>query len=128
VLAESGFKRADQVLAPEQWFDEVSDDLRSGAAYAVAEGRESGAVGIYDESGSPILDVVDAVIAAAGLDRAIFEAPTRSQQAWFINRHGPLVNLGNIATADSLSLATLRLGLRSDTLSVSVGELSIHGS
>jgi phosphosulfolactate synthase len=37
---------------------------------------------------------------------------------WFIQRFGPDVNLGNIAPADVLSLETLRLGLRSDTLGV----------
>lgn len=124
VLAESGFKRPDLVLTPDQWFDEVSDDLAAGAAYAVAEGRESGTVGVYDVTGRPLVDVVDAVVAAAGVERAIFEAPSRSQQAWFINRHGPLVNLGNIGVSDVLSLTTLRLGLRSDTLPMSVGELT----
>jgi phosphosulfolactate synthase len=35
---------------------------------------------------------------------------------WFVRRFGPDVNLGNIAAVDVLSLETLRLGLRSDTL------------
>jgi phosphosulfolactate synthase len=42
-----------------------------------------------------------------------------AQQVWFLKRFGREVNLGNIAADDVLSLETLRLGLRSDT----VGEL-----
>jgi Uncharacterized conserved protein len=45
----------------------------------------------------------------------VFEAPRSSQQAWFIRRFGPEVNLGNVAPAETLSVETLRLGLRSDT-------------
>ena len=48
-------------------------------------------------------------------DNWIFEAPLKAQQVWFIQRFGPDVNLGNIATNDVLPLETLRLGLRADT-------------
>jgi phosphosulfolactate synthase len=128
VLAETGFKRADQVLSPSEWFDEVTDDLASGATLAVAEGRESGTIGLYDSQGKPLVDVVDAVVAAAGLERAIFEAPVKAQQSWFINRYGPLVNLGNVAAPDVIGATTLRLGLRADTLALSAGELTVAGS
>ena len=47
----------------------------------------------------------------------IFEAPAKSQQAWFVRRLGPDVNIGNVAPACVLSLETLRLGLRADTVS-----------
>jgi phosphosulfolactate synthase len=46
----------------------------------------------------------------------MFDAPNKHQQVWFVRRFGADVNLGNIAAADVLSLETLRLGLRSDTL------------
>ena len=49
--------------------------------------------------------------------RLVFEAPRKEQQVWFLKRFGPNVNLGNIPPADVLSLETLRLGLRSDTMS-----------
>jgi phosphosulfolactate synthase len=49
-------------------------------------------------------------------DRIMFDAPNKHQQVWFVRRFGADVNLGNIAVADVLSLETLRLGLRSDTL------------
>ena len=128
VLAETGFKRTDRVLNPTEWFDEVADDLEAGATWAVAEGRESGTIGLYDSHGKPLVDIVDAVVAAAGLERAIFEAPVKAQQSWFINRYGPLVNLGNVAPPDVIGATTLRLGLRADTLALSAGELTVAGS
>jgi phosphosulfolactate synthase len=63
-------------------------------------------------------DVVEAVVAAVGVERIVFEAPHAPQQAWFIRRFGPSVNLGNVALADVLSVETLRLGLRADTAAV----------
>ena len=45
----------------------------------------------------------------------VFEAPRENQQAWFIRRFGPDVNLANVHPADALGLETLRLSLRADT-------------
>jgi phosphosulfolactate synthase len=49
------------------------------------------------------------------MNKIIWEAPLKSQQAWFIKEFGPNVNLGNIPPAEVLPLETLRLGLRVDT-------------
>ena len=72
-------------------------------------------IGVYDADGKPRPDIIDAAIRGAGLARTFFEAPRKDQQAWFINMHGPEVNLGNVAPDDLLPLQTLRLGLRADT-------------
>jgi phosphosulfolactate synthase len=53
-----------------------------------------------------------------GKERLIFEAPQRHQQIWFIEHFGTDVNLGNVHPGDALSLETLRLGLRADTLNL----------
>ena len=50
------------------------------------------------------------------LDDIIFEAPTKASQAWFVKQFGPNVNLGNIPPDEVIPLATLRFGLRGDTL------------
>jgi phosphosulfolactate synthase len=55
-------------------------------------------------------------VAAAGAERLIFEAPRRSQQAWLVRHFGPDVNLGNVLPHDLIAVESLRLGLRSDTL------------
>ena len=44
------------------------------------------------------------------------EAPNTTLQAHLITRIGPNVNLGNVPAAGVIGLETLRLGLRSDTL------------
>jgi phosphosulfolactate synthase len=118
VVAEAGSKDPAARLAPEEWARTVRRDLAAGATWVLAEGRESGTVGLYDGSGAVRTDVVDAIVAAAGLDCVVFEAPRKDQQAWFVRRFGPDVNLANVRPAEALGLETLRLGLRADTLGV----------
>lgn len=115
VFAETGYKSADRILLPSEWHLEIVGDLDAGATFVVAEGRESGTVGVYDADGTPQPDIINAAIRAAGLSRTFFEAPRKDQQAWFVNVHGSDVNLGNVAPDDLLPLQTLRLGLRADT-------------
>ena len=50
------------------------------------------------------------------IEDLIFEAPLKSQQVWLIKEYGTNVNLGNIAFDNIISLETIRLGLRGDTL------------
>jgi phosphosulfolactate synthase len=115
VLAEVGEKAPGEQNAARYWPGECLADLDAGASLVVTEGRQSGTVGTFDHTGRVRADVVEAVVAAVGVERVVFEAPMASQQAWFIRRFGPEVNLGNVALSDVLSVETLRLGLRSDT-------------
>jgi len=115
VLAEVGAKDPGVRLTPAQWAQAVSADLEAGATWVLAEGRASGTAGIYDPSGAVRSDVVDALVAAAGPDFLVFEAPQEQQQAWFVRRFGPDVNLANVPPADAIGLETLRLSLRADT-------------
>lgn len=115
VLSEVGSKDPEQVLTPRQWTHEVASDLAAGARWVITEGRESGTVGIYRDDGSIRADAVAAVVRGGGVDRVLFEAPHKDQQAWLIREFGPDVNLANIAAEDVLALETLRLGLRADT-------------
>ena len=117
VLAETGLKEGNYPPTPEEWADEMARDLDAGAALVIAEGRESGTVGLYDSSHGVREDLVKAILAWIPQDRVIFEAPVKSQQAWFIRQLGTHVNIGNVAPASVLSLETLRLGLRADTAS-----------
>jgi phosphosulfolactate synthase len=116
VLSEVGSKDPASPVDPEAWADEVVADLAAGASMVVAEGRESGTVGLYDSTGGVKGDVVDAIAAAVGWQRILFEAPRKDQQAWFIRHFGPEVNLANIAYDDLMGLQALRLGLRADTV------------
>jgi phosphosulfolactate synthase len=115
VLAEVGPKDPRVHLTPEQWAQAVSRDLQAGATWVLAEGRASGTVGIYDPSGAVRQDVIEAVVSVTDPGSVVFEAPRENQQAWFVRRFGPDVNLANVSPADALGLETLRLSLRADT-------------
>jgi phosphosulfolactate synthase len=115
VLAETGSKDEHVTLSPAQWATEMTSDLESGATWAIAEGRESGTVGIYQTDGSVRSEIFDAIAERVGAEHVIFEAPRKSQQAWLLRQLGPAANLGNIRVEDALGVETLRLGLRADT-------------
>ena len=115
VLAEVGPKDPGVLLTPAQWARALASDLEAGATWVLAEGRASGTAGIYDPSGAVREDVVNALVSVAGPDFLVFEAPRESQQAWFVRRFGPDVNLANVAPVEALGLETLRLSLRADT-------------
>jgi phosphosulfolactate synthase len=116
VLAEIGRKDAGASVLAGQWAADAEADLGAGAEYVVTEGRDSGTVGLYEPDGSVRADVADAVVAAIGAGRVLFEAPQRAQQTWLIRRYGANVNIGNVRPGASLSVEALRLGLRSDTV------------
>ncbi len=115
VLAEVGAKDPEVRMTPGEWAAAAAQDLAAGATWILAEGRASGTVGIYSSSGAVREDVVAAMVDAAGTDGLVFEAPREDQQAWFVRRFGPDVNLANIRPAGALGLETLRLSLRADT-------------
>jgi len=115
VLAEVGPKDPRVQLPPARWAQELAGDLEAGATWVLAEGRASGTVGIYEPSGAVREDVIAALVSVAGPDFLVFEAPREQQQAWFVRRFGPDVNLANVTPADVLGLETLRLSLRADT-------------
>lgn len=118
VLAEVGSKDPADVRDPDQWACEVEEDIAAGARWVIVEGRESGTAGVYRDDGSVREDIVAAVVRVAGVDRLLFEAPRKEQQAWLIRAFGPEVNLGNIRGEEVLALETLRRGLRADTCQV----------
>jgi len=119
VLSEVGSKDPGEVLTAEQWTREVAEDLAAGARWVITEGRESGTVGIYREDGSIREKLVSAAVSGGGIDRLLFEAPHKDQQAWLIRAFGPDVNLANIRSDEVVALETLRLGLRADTVDLS---------
>jgi phosphosulfolactate synthase len=116
VLSEVGSKDNRKIMAPYKWVEEIQAELDAGAWKVIAEARESGTAGIFRPDGEVRMGLIDEIAHAIDPANMIFEAPRKDQQVWFIERFGPEVNLGNIAPDDVLSLETLRLGLRSDTM------------
>ena len=116
VLSEVGSKDAEFIMPPYVWVEQIESDLAAGAWKVIAEARESGTAGIYRASGEVRTGLIEEIAHAVEPECLIFEAPRREQQVWLLRHFGTECNLGNIAPADALSLETLRLGLRSDTV------------
>jgi phosphosulfolactate synthase len=116
VLSEVGSKDNEKIMAPYRWVEQIQAELEAGAWKVIAEARESGTAGIYRADGEVRMGLIDEIAHAVEVTRVMFEAPQKDQQVWFVRRFGPECNLGNIAPDDVLSLETLRLGLRSDTI------------
>lgn len=119
VLSEVGYKDQErsQELAPKSWIEFIREDLEAGATKVITEARESGKSGICRENGELRYGLINEIL-NSGIDASdlIFEAPTKDLQVYFIRKLGSNVNFGNIAPDDVISLETLRVGLRSDTL------------
>jgi phosphosulfolactate synthase len=115
VISEVGSKKKDVVYTPEEWVAMMKTELNAGSSKVIAEARESGTIGIYNDDGSVNMPLVKAISDNVMLENVIWEAPQKAQQAWFIKHFGPNVNLGNIAPSEIIPLESLRLGLRGDT-------------
>ncbi len=115
VLSEVGSKQADVVFPPNVWVAMMKAEIDAGSWKVIAEARESGTVGIYNPDGTANTTLIDDIVKQVQIENVIWEAPIKSQQAWFIKLLGANVNLGNIAPGEVVALETLRLGLRGDT-------------
>ena len=122
VLSEVGSKDSTAVVSPARWVKAINAELAAGAKQVILEGRESGTAGLYRQSGEIRMGLIEEILdSGVEAERLVFEAPLKAQQVWLIENLGPAVNLANIPLEDALSVETLRLGLRSDTLA------GIHG-
>jgi phosphosulfolactate synthase len=127
VFAEVGEKDPNALLAPYRWVQLIRDALDAGAAKVICEGRATGDTGLYRPNGEPREGLIDEIVHEIASTKLIFEAPQKHQQVWFIQHFGPAVNLGNVLPADVISLETLRVGLRADTLKLFHGQDDENG-
>ena len=119
VVSEVGFKDPgrSEMLPPSEWVAAIKEDLDAGASIVTLEARESGSSGICRPDGELRYGLIEDVLhAGISIDSLLFEAPTTALQTHMIGRIGPDVNLGNVPATGVIGLETLRLGLRSDTL------------
>ncbi|MEC4749539.1 phosphosulfolactate synthase [Methylomicrobium sp. Wu6] len=118
-ITEVGKKDPKRQPTVDQLADEIVQDLEWGAAWVILEGRECGqGVGVYDEAGNVEGFEVERLVELLGsrIDALIWEAPLKPQQAYFIEKFGVNVGLGNISPDQILAVEALRNGLRFDTL------------
>lgn len=116
VLSEVGSKVAGVTIPNDEWVSMMNKELDAGAWKVIAEARESGNVGIYNNDGSANTELIEMIQTNVDPNKILWEAPQKSQQVWFIKHFGPNVSLGNISVNEVVPLETLRLGLRGDTL------------
>jgi phosphosulfolactate synthase len=119
VVSEVGFKDSgrSEMQPPSEWIAAITEDLDAGASLVTLEARESGSSGICRPDGELRYGLIEDVLSVGiGVEKLLIEAPTTALQAHLITRIGPDVNLGNVPAAGVIGLETLRLGLRSDTL------------
>jgi len=116
VLSEVGSKDSEVNFAPYLWVQWIKEELEAGAWKVITEARESGTAGIFRPTGEMRTGLIDEIVHDIDPGDLVFEAPTKSAQAWFVKKFGAEVNLGNIPPDEVIPLETLRLGLRGDTL------------
>lgn len=116
VYAEVGEKDPEALMAPYRWVQFIREALEAGAHMVVCEGRATGTAGLYRRDGEARTGLIDEIAHEVDPSKLIFEAPQKHQQVWLIDRFGAEVNLGNVPPAEVLSVETLRLGLRADTV------------
>jgi phosphosulfolactate synthase len=115
VISEVGSKVKGIEISPAKWVKMMQSELMAGSWKVIAEARESGTIGIYNEDGSANNALIKDITDNLKSESVLWEAPNKNQQTYFIRLLGANVNLGNIAPSEVVSLETLRLGLRGDT-------------
>ena len=116
VFSEVGSKDDTVVITPSTWIDSIKRELEAGAWKVITEGRENGTVGIYRPNGDVKDGLLEEIRELFDASQILFEAPMKKQQAWFIRQFGTNVNLGNIPPEEVISVETMRVGMRGDTL------------
>jgi phosphosulfolactate synthase len=116
VLSEVGSKDSSVEYSADEWVTWLNEELAAGAWKVITEAREGGTAGIFDSAGGMRTELIGEIAMQVGPANVVFEAPSKAAQAWFIKEFGPSVNLGNIPPEEVIPVATLRLGLRGDTL------------
>jgi phosphosulfolactate synthase len=119
VISEVGSKdpEASEKMAPNKWIDYIRADLDAGAMLVTLESRESGHGGICRPDGGLRIGLIEEIL-ESGVDpfKLMFESPLIELQSYFVKRVGTNVNLANVPMSQLISVETIRLGLRSDTL------------
>ena len=115
VMSEVGSKDSGILISPAKWIRMMHSELEAGSWKVIAEGRESGNVGVFRPNGTAHTLLINRIISKIAPQDILWEAPQKNQQVWFIKLFGAEVNLGNIAPMDMIPLECLRLGLRGDT-------------
>jgi phosphosulfolactate synthase len=96
--------------------------LAAGAQQIVIEGRESAqGIGLFDETGLLNVPFAEHFARAWGIERTVFEAPTKRSQFDLLTHFGPMVNLSNVRLEEILRVEIYRRGLHADSFARELG-------
>ena len=124
VYSKVGSKDKDRqhITPPYKYIEVMSAEMDAGATYIIAEGGESGTVGIYRDSGEVREGLIQEVLTQIPHEKIIWEAPLKNQQLYFLDLIGCNANLGNIPHYEIIALEAMRVGLRGDSFHFYLGE------
>jgi phosphosulfolactate synthase len=71
VLSEVGSKKKDVIYTPAQWVTMMKEELDAGSVKVIAEARESGTVGIYNDDGSVNNDLISRISEEVGTSNVL---------------------------------------------------------
>jgi phosphosulfolactate synthase len=92
--------------------------LEAGATRLVVEARESArGVGLFDADERLNAGLADRLVEGLGLERLVFEAPTKASQFALLDHYGRDVQLSNVRLEELLRVEIYRRGLHSDAFS-----------
>ncbi len=125
VYAEEGKKRDEEysVLSPSDMVGRMVKCVEAGAEYVIVEARESGEHGPMGAEKRERVRILSEIVKGVGIKRVMFEAPEKEQQFELIVKFGPEVNIANVPPEEVIPLATLRAGLRAETM----GRVALDG-
>jgi phosphosulfolactate synthase len=102
---------AELCVEGQEWID-------AGARRLVIEARESAnGIGLFGAGGVLKVALAEQLAGTFGLERVVFEAPTKSSQFALLDHLGPGVQLGNVPMDEILRVEIYRRGLHSDSFS-----------
>lgn len=102
--------------------------LDAGAEQLVIEARESASnIGVFGADGTLDQALAQRFADAYGLQRVVFEAPTKSSQFALIDQFGPEVLMTNVRIEELLRVEIYRRGLHSDSFGTSGAALGPCG-
>ena len=90
VLSEVGSKDSGILISPSKWIKMMYTELEAGSWKVIAEGRESGNVGVFRPNGTAHTLLINRIIAKIKPSDILWEAPQKNQQVWFIKLFGEI--------------------------------------
>ena len=80
IMSEVGSKDSGIIVSPAKWIKMMSNELEAGSWKVIAEGRESGNVGVFRPNGTAHTLLINRIIAKIDPNDILWEAPKKQQQ------------------------------------------------